>query len=122
MIRIYDKNEIRAEEILFRDNSATGVEAIVSDIINNVRTRGDDALMEYCAKFDGGAPESLEVSRDEIDAAYESVDKEFIAVLEEAAENIRAFHSLQKRDGFSFAAGDGKVLGQKVIPLNRVGL
>ena len=122
MIRIFDKTEIRPEEILFRDNSATGVEAIVADILANVRENGDKALMEYCAKFDGGAPESLEVSGEEIDEAYNSIDPEFIAILEEAAENIRAFHSLQKRDGFSFAAGDGKVLGQKVIPLERVGL
>lgn len=122
MIRICQKSEIEPAKILYRDNTASGVEAIVADILKNVRERGDEALMEYCEKFDGGAPENLEVSQDEINKAISSLDSDFIAVLEEAAANIRDFHTRQKRQGFTVNEEDGKILGQKVIPLNRVGL
>lgn len=122
MIQIFGKNEINPAEILRRDNAATGVEATVAEIIARVRAEGDSALMAYSAKFDGSAPECLEVSREEIDRAYESVEPEFIAVLEEAAENIRDFHRRQKRESFIVSEKRGKILGQKIMPLRRVGL
>ena len=64
----------------------------------------------------------MEVTKAEIDAAYDSADKEFIEVLEEAAENIRAFHSKQVREGFSLSKRDGVIIGQKITPIERVGL
>jgi histidinol dehydrogenase len=122
MIRIFEKNEISPAEVLRRDNAATGVADAVRAILADVRENGDGALLRYCEKFAGGAPEPLEVSRAEIDAAYARVEKDFIAVLEEAAANIRDFHARQKRQSFIVSEQPGRVLGQRVIPLRRVGL
>ncbi|MGI6029175.1 MAG: histidinol dehydrogenase [Candidatus Heteroscillospira sp.] len=122
MIQIFEKNELDPSEILRRDNAATGVESAVAEIIQNVRSRGDAALMEYCEKFDGAAPQYLEVSREEIDAACTALEPEFLAVLEEAAANIRDFHSRQRRESLVVTREGGRVLGQKIMPLARAGV
>ncbi len=122
MIQIFEQNEIRPEDILHRDNAASGVEAAVSEILNSVRRGGDAAVLACCEKFDGAAPERLKVTPEEMDAALASVDSSFIAVLEEAAANIRDFHRRQKRESFVIAEKPGRVLGQKLMPLSRVGL
>lgn len=100
----------------------TDVEKTVADIIENVRSNGDRALKEYALKFDGCEIDNLAVTDEELEKAYNETDKEFIAVLEQAAENIRQFHSLQKRDGFTFKKENGIILGQKIIPIEKVGL
>ena len=69
MIKIYKNDSLSVEEIMARDTSKVDVSKIVSDIIENVRQNGDKALFEYCEKFDGGAPDSLLVSKEEIDDA-----------------------------------------------------
>ncbi|MGE4353166.1 MAG: histidinol dehydrogenase [Oscillospiraceae bacterium] len=122
MITISEKNAVNPADILRRDNTASGVEDIVREIIARVRAEGDAALFDYCTKFDGGAPDALEVSAEEFDAAMDKVEPEFLAVLEEAAENIRAFHRRQVRNSFVISEERGKVLGQKIMPLRRVGL
>lgn len=122
MITIYSESDIKPAEILRRDNSASGLESVVSEILSNVRKNGDSALFEYCERFDGGAPERLEVTREEIDAAYTSLAPELLSALNAAAENIRDFHKRQKREGFIVTEENGKVLGQKIMPLQRVGL
>ena len=122
MIEIFDKSEISARDVLRRDNSASGVEDAVAGIIAAVRRGGDRALREYAEKFDGGAPERFEVSPEEMDEAAGAVGPEFIAVLEEAARNIRDFHERQRRQGFVAAARPGRVMGQNVIPLRRAGI
>ncbi len=121
MIKIYE-GEFRAEEIFDRTEEKNTVGEIVADIIANVRKNGDKALREYSAKFDGAELESLEVSSEEIDAAFATLEPEFVAIIEEAAENIREFHRHQIRTGFAITPRDGVVLGQRVIPLERVGL
>ena len=102
MIKIYKYGEVSYDEIFARDNIASNVEGIVTDIIKNVRSRGDEALFEYSAKFDKAELSSLEVSSEEIEEAFASVDAEFVSIIEEAAENIRAFSS-RGRDGVTRA-------------------
>lgn len=122
MIKIYKYGEVKNEEIFARDNIASGVEDIVSGIIENVKKNGDSALFEYCERFDKAKLSSLEVSEEEIDEAFSAVDKEFIEIIKEAAENIRAFHSRQKRNSFIINEKNGVVTGQKVMPIEKVGL
>lgn len=121
MIKIYKYGEVSNSELFERTQMPASVDEIVKEIIANVRSCGDDALMDYNQKFDGSdAP--IEVSREEIDAAYESMDRELRDILEEAAENIRAFHSMQKRNSFINNEKAGVVMGQKVTPIERAGM
>lgn len=122
MIKIYEYDKMDNAEIFARINPTANVEGVVSGIIAEVIQNGDAALKAYAEKFDGVRLESLEVTREEIDAAYERADKAFLSVLEEAADNIREFHSKQIRGGFSIKRADGVVIGQKITPIERVGL
>lgn len=121
MIKIYKYDEVSNSELFERTQMPASVDEIVKEIIASVRSCGDDALRDYNQKFDGSdAP--IEVSREEIDAAYESIDSELRDILEEAAENIRAFHSMQKRNSFINNEKAGVVMGQKVTPIERAGM
>lgn len=126
MIKISKLAETPLEEILLRDTAREEknreIAEAVREIIANVRERGDDALREYSEKFDRAKLGEIEVSAGEIEAAYAEVGEEFISVMREAAENIRAFHKNQVRSGFVMTEKSGTVLGQKVTPLARVGL
>ena len=122
MMKIMKYSEVPMDEVFARSVPEVDVAAIVKDIIETVRARGDAALYEYCAKFDKAQLSSLEVSEAEFDAAMQAVEPEFVEVLETAAANIRAFHEKQRRTSFIIAEKDGVVMGQKVTPLERVGL
>ena len=122
MIRIMRYGEIPDREIFDRSEGGGDVSGTVAKIVSDVRERGDEALREYADRFDGGAPEELEVPREEIESACARVDGELLRVMEDAARNIREFHSRQVRQGFLAAGGDGRVLGQKIVPLDRVGV
>ncbi|HCS67071.1 MAG TPA: histidinol dehydrogenase, partial [Oribacterium sp.] len=122
MIRIFEMGKIRDEEIFARFEPTSSVEDIVKDIIARVRAEGDAALRAYSAEFDHVDLQDFLVSEAEMQAALEKVEPEFIAVLEEAAANIRAFHSKQVRNSFIMADKPGVILGQRVIPLEKVGL
>lgn len=122
MIKIYKYGEVPNSEIFQRVDTKTGVEDIVSDIIYDVRKRGDAALFEYCKKFDKAELTALEVSASEIEEAYASVDPKLIAVLEKAAANIRKFHEKQVRNSFVINDTPGVVMGQKVMPIEKAGL
>lgn len=122
MIRILDYKEVSKEQILSRAVPAVDVTGIVTDIISQVRTRGDVALREYSERFDKVKLSSFEVTAEEMLEAESSVDPEFIRILSEAAENIRAFHRRQVRDGFLINEKNGVIMGQKVIPIEKVGL
>ena len=122
MIKIYKYGEVSNEEIFSRENIASDVEGVVSEIIANVILNKDKALYEYSLKFDKAALSSLEVSEDEIDEAFASVDAEFVEIIKEAAENIRDFHKHQVRNSFVINEKDGVVTGQKVMPIEKVGL
>lgn len=122
MIKIYKYGEVSNSEIFSRENISPDVEGIVSDIIANVIENKDKALFEYTERFDKAKLLSLEVTKEEIDEAYSSIDERFIRVIEEAAANIREFHSRQVRNSFVISEKDGIVVGQKVIPIEKVGL
>lgn len=122
MIKIYNYGEVSNDEIFARENIAANVEQVVADIIADVRRNGDAALKAYCEKFDKAKLESLEVSAEEIDEAFTAVEPEFLDILKEAAGNIRAFHTKQVRNSFIISEKDGVVTGQKVTPIEKVGL
>ena len=119
MIKIYKYGEVPNSEIFARDNIKSGVESIVSDIIENVKANKDKALFEYSEKFDKAKLSSLEVTEEEI---KEAVDDNFIRIIGEAAENIRCFHKRQVRNSFILNEKNGIVCGQKIIPIEKVGL
>ena len=122
MIKIYRTGELPLEEILYRGEDDVGeIEARVSDIIENVRKEGDKALYRYAEAFDKAKLDSLKATPAEIDAAYARVDKEFVAIMEKAAANIREFHSAQVRKDYRIER-DGATLGQRFIPVACAGL
>ncbi|MBS7263350.1 MAG: histidinol dehydrogenase [Eubacteriales bacterium] len=122
MIRIYRYGEVPTEEILARRDPVSDVAGTVADILTRVRREGDAALLAYTEKFDGAVLTALEVTPEEKQQAWETVDPAFRDILTAAAKNIRAFHSKQVRSGFRFTGADGVVLGQKVTPIEKVGL
>ena len=122
MIKIINFKDIDPSEILDRKENVFNVADAVADIIKEVRANGDAALFEYSRKFDKVELSSLEVSKEEIDAAFSKVEPEFVEILKEAKENIYAFHSRQVRNSFLINEKDGVVIGQKVIPIEKVGL
>ena len=122
MIKIYKYGEVSNDEIFQRVDTKTGVEDIVMDIIYNVRKNGDSALFDYCKRFDKCELKTLEVSDTEIDEAFKTVDSELIRVIEKAAKNIRHFHEKQVRNSFIINDIPGVVMGQKVMPIEKVGL
>lgn len=122
MIPILKVGQVPNSEIFARVTPEADVAAIVSDIIADVRENGDTAVKAYCAKFDKAELTSLEVTPEEIQEAVSQVEPEFLDILREAAENIRAFHSRQVRNSFVIADKPGIVLGQKITPIEKVGV
>ena len=122
MIKIMKYGQVPNSEIFARVTPAVDVAGIVADILYDVRKNGDQAVFAYCAKFDKAELTTLEVSKQEIEEALNQVEPEFLKILEEAAANIRAFHSRQVRNSFVLADKPGIVLGQKVTPIEKVGV
>lgn len=122
MIKIMKYGEVSKDEIFDRGETSFDVGDIVSEIIENVRANGDKALIDYCKKFDKAELKSLEVTKEEIDEAFSLVEPRFIEILKNAAENIRNFHSRQVRNSFIINDCDGIVTGQKITPIEKVGL
>ena len=122
MIQTYAYQDIKIEEIFAREEEKNTVADAVAEIIANVRKNGDAALRRYAEKFDGAAPDAFEVSAEERRAAFAAADPHLIEILREAAAHIRAFHEKQKRTDFVLTEREGVMLGQKIIPLDRVGL
>ena len=114
--------EVPNSEIFARVNMKINIEDVVADIIKNVTERKDEAVKGYCEKFDGVKLDNLQVTEAEIEEAYASMDAEFVRILEAAAENIRNFHKRQVRNSFIISENEGIVIGQKVIPVEKVGL
>ena len=122
MIQILKYNEVNASDIFARVTPTINVEEIVTDIIENVKTNGDEALFAYCEKFDKAKLTSLAVTEEEIEEAVNSVEPKFLEILTKAAANIRKFHEKQVRNSFIINDEDGIVIGQKIIPIDRAGL
>ena len=85
MIKIMKYGEVKVEEVFARVEPKVDVAAIVSDIIANVRARGDEALFEYCEKFDKASLTALQVSAEELEEAMGLVSEEFLTILRKAA-------------------------------------
>lgn len=122
MIRIYRFGEVSNDEIFARAVPKIHVEQIVSDILREVKEKGDEALFAYTEKFDGVRLSSLCVTEKEFDEAMEAIEPEFLRILEKAAENIRRFHEQQKRTSYIIEGEGGTLLGQRVIAVDRAGL
>lgn len=122
MIKIMKYGQVPSSEIFARVAPTVDVAGIVADILYDVRKNGDKAVLAYCAKFDKAELTSLEVSKEEIEEALTLVEPGFLEILKEAAANIRAFHSRQVRNSFVIADKPGIVLGQKVTPIEKVGV
>ncbi len=122
MIKIYKYGQISNEEIFKRGKEASSVSDIVFNIIEDVKKKGDEALFEYALKFDKANLKSLLVTDEEIQEALTKVDKEFVEVLSLAMENIKNFHKRQVKESFIINEKDGVITGQKVMPIERVGL
>ena len=113
---------VSPEEIFARQDQALDIAATVAGIIGSVRSDGDDALLAYTEKFDKVRLSGLEVTEAELQEAFAATDPALLKIMEEAAENIRAFHRAQVRTGFTLEQPGGIVLGQKVTPIEKVGI
>ena len=105
--------------------SDDGVNQTVLDIIAEVRSRGDAALVDYTRRFDGldvASMAELILPRERLELALTRISGEQRQALETAAERVRSYHERQKQDSWSYTEADGTVLGQKVTPLDRAGL
>lgn len=112
-------------DLLKRDpNNYTNYEAAVQAIVDDVRTRKDEAVFAYTKKFDGAdiSPSNIRVTEDEIREAMSLVDPELLTVMKKAMKNIREYHEKQKRYSWFDSKPDGTILGQKVTPLSSVGV
>ena len=110
------------DSMLMRCMETSGVGETVRAIIADVAQSGDAALLAYGEKFDGAKLEDLQVSEEEIDEAMAAIPEPLKKAMETAAANITAFHSAQKREGFCLKNPDGTYMGQKVTPIEKVGL
>ena len=113
------------ENLLKRSTNDYGeYEKVVAEIIEQVKSRKEEAIFEYSRKFDKCelAKETFEVTRAEIEEAYTQIDAHFIEVMKASAANIRAYHENQKRNSWFDAKEDGTMLGQKITPMHSVGV
>ena len=123
MIRRYRLSEMSIDQILCRDIRAErNVDAIVDEIIADVRANGDQALRRYAEKFDHAKLDALEASAEEIDAAFSRIDAKFLETLTLARDNIREFHRHQLHENFVITGKNGTVMGQRYQPIEKVGL
>lgn len=123
MKRYSSDNAFELIELLEKraDQDNESINAAVKDIISGVRKNGDDALRDYSERFDHVRPQRLYMTDEEKEAACAKVTPELKATMERAAENIYAFHEKQKQQSWIDERGD-RIMGQRVIPLRRVGL
>lgn len=127
MIRIAKADGVSERELINQLKARSGeidrkVTSAVTDILNNVKQNGDDAVREYTLKFDGHMPSKFEISREEIDSSPDKCDRDFILALYKAADNIRDFHARQKQQSWLEPKQNGVILGQRIRGLKRVGV
>ena len=104
------------------ENSDKDVVPVVSEIINNVREKGDKAVYDYTVKFDGKAPEKTEITREEIEELIKDCEPKFLEAITKAAENIKDFHARQVQQSWLTTKENGVIMGQRVRGLKRVGI
>ncbi len=119
-----NKKEVQ-KNILQRSPSTFGTqEATVRSIIEDIKARGDEAVFEYTKKFDRAeiTGSNFQVTEEEIRAAYKEVPSELLDVVRKALVNIRSFHEKQKQNSWITTTEKGTILGQKITPMQRVGV
>ena len=122
MIRILKESETKREAIFAREDPVGSVEEPVREIIAQIRAKGDEALKRYTKEFDGVDITSVEVGQGAIDEGFRMADPMLVDILYRASERVAAFHQHQVRNSFLVNEEDGILMGQKIIPLERVGL
>ena len=122
MIKIYKYGDVPNETLFIRSPLFQDVGAVVTEILKKVQEEGDAALKYYTKKFDGADLSDLIVSSEEIEEAFASTSEEYRKVLQQAYDNIAEYHSHQIRPGFVMTRENGVVLGQKITPIEKVGL
>lgn len=123
MIRIYEFDKLSPAEILNRDIQAEeDVSAAVDAVLADVKANGDTALRAYTKQFDGVELADLRVGEAEIEAAWASLDADFLTTLERAADNIRHFHAQQVHKDFVLTDKPGTIMGQRYTPIEKVGI
>lgn len=113
------------ENLLKRSPNSYGkFEASVAAILADVKEKGDEAVFDYTKRFDGADINAVNivVTKEEIDEAYSLVDEQLVEVIRKALVNIREYHAKQKQYSWFDSTPNGTILGQKVTPLNRVGV
>ena len=113
------------ENLLKRSPNSYGkFEASVAAILADVKEKGDEAVFDYTKRFDGADINAVNivVTKEEIDEAYSLVDEQLVEVIKKALVNIREYHAKQKQYSWFDSTPNGTILGQKVTPLNRVGV
>ncbi len=113
------------ENLLKRSTTNYGeYEKTVDSIIQNVKQNKEEAIFDYNLKFDKCTitKENFQVTQEEIEDAYKVLDKQFIEVMRRSAANIRTYHEKQKRNSWFDAKEDGTILGQKITPMQTVGV
>ncbi len=121
-MKILDASQVSLDEILGRGEEKQDISGVVAGIIADVKENGDGALRRYARAFDHAEVDALEVPGEMLDKALAGLAPGLREVLEEAAENIRAFHRRQVQNGFVISDKPGVVLGQKVAPVEKVGV
>ena len=132
MIRKLDSTQDDFQETLeallaFEAETDDAIESAVAKIIADVRARGDEAVLEYTNRFDrmnAASMADFDIGQTELDAALASLPAAQRSALQTAADRIRAFHERQKQElqGFTYTEADGTILGQRITPLDRVGI
>ncbi len=115
----------RLDALLSREtDTGEDVQTLVADILRDVKTRGVEALCDYTRRFDGWdcTPETIEIPIERLEAAWQAISERDRDALSLAAERIRAYHEHQRRGDWEFTDDAGFTLGQRVTPLDRVGL
>ena len=118
----YSKDVDLEKELARSQFSYDDVNETVESILKDVKARGDKALIEYTEKFDGVKLENLEVTQEEIQKAFDTIDKELMEVIQYSHDNIKKFHEKQVRNDFLIRQENGVILGQVVNPIEKVGL
>jgi len=122
MIKIIKASEFAVDCLVKKTVTSSAINTSVAMIIANILRRGDEALREYTERYDGCVPENFELSQEAMENAIKSVDPELIRVMEKASSNIESFHRNQIQVGFDLPPKDGVILGQRVTPIERVGV
>lgn len=118
----YSENLNLEKELARSQFSYDDVNETVENILKDVKKRGDKALFEYTKKFDKVDLKTLEVSEEEIQKAFDTIDKELLEVIKYSHDNIKLFHEKQVRNNFIVKKENGVSLGQIINPIEKVGL